>query len=164
MSEFEFRHGSLLAYLGDSRPRGPNVQPEASVELREFLDVKGMTVKEFASMRGGQDEVQDAVDELDSKESTPVPDATAGQASISFPPPQFPPPGPCQPIRGPDSGYNVATGVRGGASGHNVTRAEAIRPPEPASFKKYVKSQKHVAFVYIQELRCIVWCHSEGVS
>ena len=94
LSEFEFRHGSLLAYLGDSRPRGPNVQPEASVELREFLDVKGMTVKEFASMRGGQDEVQDAVDESDSKESTPVPDATAGQASITFPPPQFPPPGP----------------------------------------------------------------------
>ena len=95
LSEFDFRHGSLLAYLGDSRPRGPNVQPEASVELREFLDVKGMSVKEFASMRGGQDESQDGVvDESDSKEATPVPDASVGQATIPFPPPQFPLPGP----------------------------------------------------------------------
>ena len=92
LSEFDFRHGCLLAYLGDSRPRGPNVQPESSVELREFLDVKGMTVGEFADMRGGQDEVEDNGGEeaSNSKETTPVPDANANQAPIPFPPPQFP--------------------------------------------------------------------------
>ena len=89
LSEFEFRHGSLLAYLGDSRPRGPNIQPEASVELREFLDSKGMNVQEFSNMRGGQDDVQET--DPGSKETTPLSDTSSDQATtIPFPPPQFP--------------------------------------------------------------------------
>ena len=56
LAEFEVRHGSLLAFLGDERPRGPNTRSEASVELRTFLDTKGITVPEFVAMRGGEED------------------------------------------------------------------------------------------------------------
>jgi hypothetical protein len=85
LAEFEFRPGSLLAYLGDSRPRGPNTRPEASVELRQFLEGKGMSVDEFAAMRGGQDELP--CGEPEGKESSPAVPGTAPDMFPNFPMP-----------------------------------------------------------------------------
>ena len=51
LDEFEFNHSCLLAYIGDSRPRGPNMKPGDSPELRQFLDGKGMSIHEFSQMK-----------------------------------------------------------------------------------------------------------------
>ena len=51
LDEFEFNHSCLLAYIGDSRPRGPNMKPDDSPELRQFLDGKGMSIQEFKQMK-----------------------------------------------------------------------------------------------------------------
>ena len=51
LDEFEFNHSCLLAYIGESRPRGPNMKPEDSPELKQFLDGKGMNIQEFSQMK-----------------------------------------------------------------------------------------------------------------
>eukprot|EP00092_Neocalanus_flemingeri_P017268 GFUD01018672.1.p1 GENE.GFUD01018672.1~~GFUD01018672.1.p1 ORF type:complete len:1604 (+),score=493.83 GFUD01018672.1:83-4894(+) len=63
LDEFEFNHSCILAYIGDSRPRGPNMRPGDSPELRQFLDGKGMSIQEFSQMR----------DSPDPEDSTPPP-------------------------------------------------------------------------------------------
>ena len=51
LEEFEFNHTCLLAYTGHHRPRGPQLKPAESQELKTFLEQKGMSIEEFEQMR-----------------------------------------------------------------------------------------------------------------
>ena len=65
LEEFEFNYTCLLAYTGDIRPRGPNLKPGESHELKTFLDQKGMSVEEFEQMRNIADDDMEIDTEAD---------------------------------------------------------------------------------------------------
>ena len=56
LEEFEFNYTCLLAYTGEIRPRGPNMRPAESQELKMFLEQKGMSIQEFEEMRNITDD------------------------------------------------------------------------------------------------------------
>merc|ERR1719239_1725397 len=51
LDAFEFNQTCLMAYIGEERPRGPLAKPQDNLELRTFLDQKGMSIEEFEKMR-----------------------------------------------------------------------------------------------------------------
>ena len=56
LDEFEFNQTCLLAFIGEERPRGPSAKPQDNLELRTFLDQKGMSIEEFEKMRNISEE------------------------------------------------------------------------------------------------------------
>ena len=78
LDEFEFNYTCLLAYTGDYRPRGPNMKPKESPELKVFLEQKGMNVEEFEQMRNLSEENSD-----DAQDDEPRPPGTGSALPTS---------------------------------------------------------------------------------
>ena len=109
LEEFEIAHSCLLAYIGSERPTEPRLAPDESEELARLLEGKGMSVAEFARMRGGSTETDRGQEKPtdQSVEGTAGLAATTGSvaagagAGLAIPSPAMlasvPPPGPSFP-------------------------------------------------------------------
>ena len=135
LEEFEFNYTCLLAYTGEIRPRGPNMRPAESQELRMFLEQKGMSIQEFEEMRNISDDNFDLEGPEQSQSDDteppgtgvtplPAPVTAAAYPAVSLPPASLPAAAPT-PINS-----NMSWLLQSQASGGMVTQ---FPQPNPAA-------------------------------